>query len=458
MNPFTGRRFQRTLNTVLTVIVVLLAARVSTRYTLDHDWTAGQRNTLSAGSRQQLAAMPDEIRFLVFDYPGSEARPVIEAFVARYQRAKANVRLQFIDPGAEPVKARDYGITQPGAAVLEYQGRHEALVQMSEPVVSAVLQRLADASERYVLFLQGHGERSLDTIPGKTQYDLAQLREALTAKGLKLLPLNLVATPKIPDNASALVIATPTQELLDGELARIRDYVAAGGNLLWLADPDVPAGLVELQQQLGVRWLDGTVIYANYQAVGARSPVEFFATDYPPHPVTAAFTRLTAFPLARALEYDTARTPKVAGWTYQPLLQTGQDAWLETGRLDGEVNFEPDQGDRPGPLTLGLTLSRERPAADGQPPRVQRIALVGDGDFLSDLMLARHGNQALATALVQWVASRDVQIGIEVPKAPDIALDLPPWAFWLYGAGFTAVIPLLLLGIGITRWTIRRRR
>lgn len=458
MTTKTGRRLQRTLNTVLIVIVVLLAARVSVRYSVEYDWTAGHRNTLTAGSRQQLAQMPDEIRFLVFDYPGSEARPIIEAFVSRYRREKADVRLEFIDPGAQPVKAREYGITQPGAAVIEYQGRHESLAQMSEPAVSGVLQRLADARERYVLFLQGHGERSLDTLPGKTQYDLAQLRDALTEKGLKLLPLNLVATPKIPDNASALVIATPTQTLLDAELARIREYVAAGGNLLWLADPDYPAGMAELAAQLGIRWLDGTVIFANYAAVGARSPVEFFATDYPPNPVTANFRSLTSFPLARALEYDRPDLPKPPGWTYQPLVQTGADAWLETGRLDGEVNFEPGQGDRPGPLTLGLTLTRDLPARDGQPPRVQRVAVIGDGDFLSDLMLARHGNRQLATTLLQWIASRDAQIDIEVPRAPDVALDLPPWTLWLYGVGFTAVIPLLLLGFGIGRWMIRRRR
>lgn len=459
MNKTTGQRLQRTLNTVLIIIVVLLAARVSTRYKVEQDWTWGQRNTLGAGSRQQLAQMPDEIRFLVFDYPGSDARTGIEAHVARYQRVKSNVRLEFIDPGADPIKARDYGIKQPGEAVIEYQGRHESLSQMAEPAISAVLQRLADASERYVLFLQGHGERGLEAGSGTTQYDYTQLREALTEKGLKVLPLNLVTSPTIPDNASALVIATPSQSLLDGEIARIRDYIEAGGNLLWLADPDYPAGLPELAQQLGVRWLDGTVIFANYEAVGARSPVEFFATAYPPHAITQSFRSLTSFPLARALAFDPATTPTTAGWRREPIIQSGSDAWLETGRLDsGEVAFEIEQGDIAGPLTIGLALTRDLAATPTRPKRVQRVALVGDGDFMSDLMLARHGNRQLATALMQWIASRDAQITIDVPKAPDVALDLPPWAFWLYGAGFTVILPLLLLGYGVGRWMIRRRQ
>lgn len=458
MKKNTGRRLQRVFNTVLIVVVVLLAARVSTRYKAEYDWTYGNRNTLSAGSQQQLAQMPDEIRFLIFDYPGSEARREIEAYVARYQRVKANVRLEFVDPGAEPVRARDYNIKQPGEAVIEYQGRHESLVQMSEQVISGVLQRLADATERYVLFLQGHGERGLDAAVGKTQYDLSQLKEALTEKGLKVLPLNLVSTPKIPENASALVIATPTQTLLDSEIDRIREYVEAGGNLMWLADPDYPPGLDAIANLLGVRWLNGTVIYANYAKVGAGSPVEFFATRYPPNAVTQTFKSVTSFPLARAIEFDTPKTPKAAGWVYVPIIQTGDDAWLESGKLDGEVTFNAESGDFLGPLTIGLTMTRDVPATATQPKRVQRVALFGDGDFMSDLMLPRYGNKQLATTLVQWLSSRDAQIAIDVPKAPDVSLDLPPWAFWLYGAGFTAIIPLLLLGYGVGRWLIRRRQ
>lgn len=458
MSQHSGRRLQRALNVVLIVAVVLLAARVSTLHKREYDWTAGNRNTLTAASQRQLAQMVDEIRFLVFDYPGSELRREIEAYVARYRRAKANVRLEFIDPGADPIRTRDYNIKRPGEAVIEYQGRHESLTQLSEPVISAVLQRLADAEQRYVLFLQGHGERSLDVLIDETRYDLSQLKEALTEKGLKVLPLNLVATQKIPENASALVIATPTQTMVDSEVDRIREYVAAGGNLLWLADPDNPPGLETVARMLGVQWLDGTVILASYAKVGAGSPVEFFATRYPANPVVPTFKSITSFPLARAIRHDAATAPAADRWTYTPIVEAGSDAWLETGRLDGEVSFDAASGDLPGPLTIGLAMTREIPAANDQPKRVQRVALFGDGDFLSDLMLSRYGNRQFATTLIQWLSSRDAQIDIEVPKAPDVSLDLPPWAFWVYGAGFTAILPLLLFGIGISRWLIRRRR
>lgn len=457
----TSRRFQRRLNTVLILLVVMLAAAASTRYRIEADWTYGNRNTLTDGSRRQLGAMPDAIRFLVFDYPNSETRGEVQALVARYQRIKSNTSLEFVDPGAEPARARSYKISRPGVAVLEYQGRHEVLEQLNEADIVASLQRLADAGERYVLFLQGHGERSITVGPGNTQYDLLKLADALGQKGLKVLPLNLLTTPKIPDNTSALVIASATQALLDGEIATIRDYVERGGNLLWLTDPDYPAGLAPLAQALGIRWLDGTVIFANYAAVGSPSPAVFLTASYPSNEITGnaagRFANITSFPLARAIEFDSPGTPKAAGWRYAPVIETQADAWLESGSIEGEVAY--DQGrDIRGPLTIGLSMTRELPARGDQAKRNQRIALFGDGDFLSDLMLERDGNKALATALLQWLASRDALIDVDVPRAPDIALNLPPWAFWLVGAGFTAIIPLLLLGFGIGRWLIRRRQ
>jgi len=458
MKKTSARRFQRTLNTVLIFVVVGLAAFVSTRYKVELDWTYGNRNTLTAGSQAQLAQMPEEIKFLIFDYPGTEGRTEIAAMIARYQRFKKNVVLEYVDPGAEPVRAREYNVTQPGQAVVEYKGRHESLVQMSETVISNVLQRLADSTERYVLFVRGHGERSTDVAVGKTQFDISQLGEALTQKGLKVLPLDLLNTPRIPENAAALVLASPTQSLADGEVTLINDFVKNGGNLFWITDPDYPVAMGDLDKTLGIRWQEGTVIFANYAQLGSPSPAVFFTNSYPPNAVTQEFKSLTAFPLARSIEFDTQNVPKAEGWTYVPIVKTKDDAWLEKNKLEGEVKFNPEAGDLPGPLTIGLTMTRDIPPTEDQPKRVQRIALFGDGDFLSDLMLSRYGNKQLATTIVQWVSSRDAQINIDVPVAPDVSLFLPPWAYWLYGAGFTAIIPLLLLTFGVGRWLIRRRQ
>jgi len=176
---------------------------------------------------------------------------------------------------------------------------------------------------------------------------------------------------------------------------------------------------------------------------------------------------VTAFPLVRALKVD-----KAGDWQSQPLLQTDSKSWLETGGLKGEITFDEKSGDIKGPLTIGVTLTRElknpaaKPGADAAKPdatkdeqkaRTQRLVLIGDSDFLSDANLDALGNKQLGLNIVQWLAARDAQLNIDVPKAPDTALYLPNWATWLIGFGYVLVLPALLLGYGVTRWAVRRR-
>lgn len=455
MKPSHAKRIQQIINALLILLVVVAIGILSNRYKIEADWTYGSRNTLTAASQKFLATLKDPVQVIVFDYPNSSNRQDIEAWIGRYQRFKKNVSLEFVDPSADPARVKKYEISAPGEAVIEYQGRHETLQQMSESAVTGALQRLSESGEHYIVFLEGHGERNPVTAVGNTQNDITQLGEALKGKGLKVQTLNLVKTPSIPDNTSVLVIASPTKTLLEGEERLINEYLDRGGNLLWLTDPELPAGLPEVTKKLAVTWQNGFVIFADYAALGAPNPAVFYATDYPPNEVTRDFRDVAAFPLSRSIGID-PDVSKHGGWTQVPIVQTNERAWLETGKVEGGVSFDPDKGDIGGPLNIGVIETRDRKGADGKPAK-QRVALFGDSDFLSDANLATLGNKQFALNVIQWLAARDAQINIDVPKAPDTVLRLPGWAFWVIGAGYTLGLPLLLLGYGVVRWLVRRR-
>lgn len=456
MKPTNSKRLQQLVNLLLILVVAGLAGWLSTRYKFEADWTYGSRNTLTEASQKFLGTLKGPVTMMVFDYPNAENRTEIEAVAHRYARFKPDFRLEWVDPGREPARVKKYNVASRGEAVLEYQDRHENLRQLSEATVTGALQRLADAGEYHVVFLEGHGERGTQAEAVAAQTDMTQFAEALAGKGLKVQPLNLVKTPKIPDNTSVLVIASPTKTLLDGEVKLIDDYVQNGGSLLWLTDPELPPGLDPLAKTLGITWQNGFVIFADYAEIGAPSPAIFYATDYPPNAVTQDFRDITAFPLARSVTWEQDPT-KRNGWTPVPLVQTNDHAWLESGKLEGGISFDAASGDIAGPLTIGLSLTREHKGADGK-AKTQRVVVFGDSDFLSDANLKQYGNEALGLNIMQWLASRDTQLNIDVPKAPDASLRLPGWATLAIGLGFTLALPLLLLGTGITRWMLRRRR
>ncbi|MGH8539428.1 MAG: GldG family protein [Stenotrophobium sp.] len=446
---------QQLLSGGLFIAVLIMLGWLSTRYKTEVDWTAGHRNSISAASMKLLKSMPDPVKFIAFIPSGdADIRNGLQFDIERYKRDKKNITLEFVDPSAQPKQARDLNVTAPGEVVVEYQGRHETLSATTEPVITGALQRLAYSGEQWVVFLEGEGERSISSDTDQTA--LTKFAGALRDKGLKVQALNLVKSPRIPDNTSVLVLASPSSRLLPGEVKMIQDYVDNGGNLLWLADPDYPTGADALANDLGVAWQNGYAIFPDYQLIGTGNPGFYAATDYPPNPVTQGLDQVTLFPLVRSLVAD--KTSK-SGWQAQPLLKTNEMSWLATGDISKGVTGKKP-GDIAGPLNIGMTLTREYkdPKDAAAKPKPQRVALIGDSDFLSNGFLGQLGNQQLGINLIQWLASRDAQLNIDIPKAPDTSLYLPGWAVIAIGGGFVLLLPLLLIGGGVTRWVIRRRK
>ncbi|MDT0495764.1 Gldg family protein [Algiphilus sp. W345] len=451
---------QHLLTILLVPAIILALGWLSVRYQTDFDWTAGNRNSLTEASERLLDAMPDEIVFTAYVYPDGEQQRLIELDLRRYQRLKDNIRIDYVDPSRNPQQTQEAGITMAGEVVASYQGRTETLRELTEPVVSAALQRLSASSEQWIVFLEGHGERAID---GQEPGAFGRFAETLKSKGLKARGLNLAATPTIPDNTSVLVIASPQRALLPGEVELIRQYVDGGGNLIWLSDPD-SAPIPGLAETLGVNWLSGIAVFPDFQYTSG-DPAVLLANQYPPHPITRQLAYISMFPYVHSLE-----AKPDSGWTALPIVQTGPVAWLESGDLSQAVDFDPQSGDVGGPLNVAMSLTRnvEPPKADDgdgdgdesetAKARQQRVILVGDADFASNVYYEQVGNSELSINLVQWAAARDKQLDINVPKVPDSSLYLPNWLLYLLILGFVIVLPLALIVFGVIRWAVRRRR
>lgn len=500
MNQKRNKLFQQILNVLLVIVIVGLLGWLSNRYKTEFDWTYGHRNTLSQPSQKLLKTLPGPIHFYAFIYNNAtDKRENIKEGVNRYKEFKHNVTLTFVDPSRQPQMVKKFGITQPGQLVVEYDGRHEVLDQASEPKVSNALERLSVKNAPFVVFLGGHGERS---IHDKDQNGYTDFAKTLKNKGMKVLELNLALLPQIPYNTSVLVIASPKSALLPAERKVIADYVNFGGNLLWLADTDNPPYPSALAKQLGITWQNGYAVFPNYRELGTGNPGIYLAARYPQNPITKDLKEITVFPFVRSLA-----TINLSGWHTMPLLTTSQDSWLEASKkTQGEIVFNPKIGDIPGPLTIGLAETRDvklpkeyleakakalaaakaekdrlmgngtassgsqpvSAASTAKPPAVkpilhdkikeQRVVMIGDADFLSNGNVNVLGNRDLGVDVINWLASRDNSLNISIPVAPDRNLYLPGWVRWLISFGYIIILPLLLILFGVARWVVRHRR
>lgn len=450
---------QHLITILLVPAIIVVLGWLTVRYQTEFDWTAGNRNSLTEPSQRLLASMPDEITFTAFVYSDGDQQRSIEADLQRYLRVKDDIAIEYVDPSRDPQRTREAGVMMTGEVIVEYQGRKETLRELTEPAITGALQRLSSGGEHWVVFLEGHGERSIDSQdPGAYQ----RFAESLRGKGLKVRGLNLATDATIPDNVSVLVIAAPQRALLAGEIELLKQYVARGGSLIWLSDTD-SVDIPGLDEALGVQWQGGIAVFPDFQYTSG-DPAVLLADRYPAHPVTKQLGYISIFPYVHSVE---ARPD--SDWTGLPIVQTGAVAWLETGDLSQAVDFNPEDGDVGGPLTVAMSLTRDVEATSDdtdaedndeadKPAHQQRVVLVGDADFASNVYYEQLGNSDLAMNMVQWAAARDNQISIDVPKVPDSSLYMPNWLLLTLSLLFVIALPLALVVYGVVRWAVRRRR
>jgi len=498
-------RLQHWVFVALWSALVVLAGWLAQEHPLEFDWTAGGRNTLSEASLRLVERLEAPVRITAYARPDEVLRKRIEDLVARYRRARPDrFELEFVNPDREPERVRELGISFDGTLVVRYRGRMEKVDTLSEQALSTALQRLLRAGERKLVFLAGHGERNPE---GAANHDLGRFVRDLRERGIRTATLNLAQTPEIPPDTGALVIASPATAFLPGEARIVRAWVERGGNLLWLLDPgEGLRGLEGLAELLGLEVLPGVVVDANAPLFGLQDPSFVVVARYPAHEITAHMKLITLFPRAAALE---ARQDGDAGkgWRADSVLRTLPRAWNETGPIRGEVRLDPERGERAGPLTLAVALTRPRPAtADGDdsdeakasgtaaggedaeagekgPPDgeeakeekrdgtaedgssgdgarrgEQRVLVVGDGDFLANAYLGSGGNQDLGLAMINWLLHDDALVQVPARGAPDRTLALGRTAATLIALGFLAVLPFGLILTGVAIWWRRSRR
>lgn len=456
-------RTQNIIFTILFLSVIGLLAWLSLRYNVQADWTASNRNTLSATSTELLNVIKAPLSITAYVNEDENLRRRIDDLVKRYQRYKPDIQFSFVNPETEPDAARRLGITRNGEIIIDYEGRSEHLKELSEQAFSNAIQRVVRGSEHWIVFLEGHGERKAR---GEANHDLEAWVRQLESIGLKVQSLNLAKTPEIPNNTAVLVIAGPQVDLLPGEVKLINDYIDKGGNLLWLSDPGSIHGLEPIAEKLGIEFQPGMIVDPTTQGFGINDPRFAIVTEYPYHPVTQGFNMVTLYPQAAAIDLEVPQ-----GWEGKALLETVDRSWSETDEIKGKIKFDKGK-DIPGPLTIGIELHRNlstthrnenstAPTVDknkADTKTEQRIIVVGDGDFLSNAYLGNGGNLDMGLAMVNWLSHDDTFITIPAKTAPDTNLELTRTAQMLIGFGFLFVFPLALVGSGIFIWMKRRKR
>ena len=289
---------------ILFLILVVILGYLAHQYRYAKDITQASRNLLTQGSVEVLEQMRDPVNITVFatnDDPsrGDTFRKGMLDFIARYQRAKQDIRLTFINPTEEPKLAQEANIKQDGEVVVEYNKRTEHIFPpIVEQDMTNLLVRLSRSNTKPVMFLDGHGERHLQ---GIKNHDIGEFGKQLESKGFKFANPDLTIAQDVPSNGAMLVIASPQVDVAEIEAKKIKAYIQSGGNVLWLLDDDNLHGLDEVAEYLGIKVSPGIAVDMSAQQYGADAKIAFNSV-YGDHAITRNFQLRTLFPEAHEVD------------------------------------------------------------------------------------------------------------------------------------------------------------
>ncbi len=473
-----------TLAVVSTLIVlgILIGINyVASRQNKRWDLTASGQYTLSEQTAKVVGSLDAPLRMTVFaregDFPRYRDR--LDGYV--YLSNKVDV--EYVDPDKNPARAEQAGIQSYGTIAIEYKGRVERVVSDSEQEITNAIIKVVTGSEKKVYFVQGHGEKD-PTASDRSGYNAVKTALERDNFGVDKLVL---AQEEIPSDATVLVVAGPTVDLLEPEVDKLRQFLRRGGKALFMVDPpasvDAPAlsNLRALLGEWGVQLGDDVVVDASGlgQLFGADASVPVVAPPYPSHPITDGFSLITAYPFTRSV---TAAADAPEGRQARSFAETGRRSWAEMniasllGGGKGEVTLDEDKGDKPGPISIAAATSapaEEPPAGDDaaagdnaneddsqaeeeKSKPEARVAVIGDSDFAANYALGIQGNRDFFMNVINWLAQQENLISIR-PKDPEdrritLTADQQARLTWFS----LLVVPGLIIAAGIYTWWRRR--
>ena len=440
-------KIQNAIFYALLIVIVTLLAQFSLKTNRSVDWTANSKNSLSDTTIELLSQLQDGITIQAFISTKNDYRTALEDHLSRYKKVNDNLNIEYINPDFSPDLVRQHNIQQQGEMIISHGTQQIHVFDLSEQSLTNALISVSRNKEQWLVFIEGHGERSPF---GQENYNLSTWAEQLKQKGFKLQTLNLVEHSQIPTNTAILIIASPEKPWLEGEISIIKDYISTGSNVLWLAAPNTHQHLSALAEQLDVEFISGTIIDPNTQLLGINDPTFSLVNDYANHPIGEATSTVTLFPKAVAMETSSTQSD----WQKISLLNSQDNVWSKANAIDKETVLKFELGiDTMGPLSLGYILSRVH-----TDEKEQRIAILGDSDFVSNSYIGNAANLELGIALVNWLAEDDELISIPIKTTIDNSLDLSRTQSMMIGLGFLIVMPLALFGIAFIIWRQRRRR
>jgi ABC-type uncharacterized transport system involved in gliding motility auxiliary subunit len=434
----------------LSVFIILgLINFLAVRYPTRVDLTETGLYTLAPQSRQLVKNLVQPVKVWVFERDG---KPEERALLENYRQQGKNFSYEYVDPQIQLGLAQKFNVQSLGEIYLEAGDERKLLPGANEQPLTEIrltnaLQQITTKFSAQVYFVQGHGEQPLTG----EQNSLSQALSVLTEKSFTPQALNLAQTT-IPEDATVVVLAGARRGLLPSEATALNNYLNRGGSLFLAIDPTINLGIDSLLKSWGIT-LDNRLAVNPAGAAVGLGPAVILVDNYGQHPITKDFGNgISLYRGARPIE-----TTIVEGVQATPLLLTSPQSWAESDLKDENLNFDP-KSDRPGPLTLGVAMSRQATTSSNSKPLESRLVVIGNSDFITNNQFSQQLNGDVFINSISWLSKQEgaSQLSVSPKEAKNRRINLQAAQSSILSWTALGFIPFIGLVGAVILWWLRR--
>lgn len=437
----------------------------------DIDVTANKLFTLSEESKKQVKGVDKKVTIHLIGF--SEETALVD-LAKQYTKQNGNIVCDIIEDIQDRVDLKNkYSITdETQVIIIETEENNKILtpdelysydyttyqqMDLSEQKLTNAIVDLTLANKPKIYFLTGHNEYGLST-------HLQVLNAYLVNEVNEVETLNLLVKDAVPEDASLLVIANPTQDFSEREVEIITNYINIGGNILWMKDAEGLGNTYPNMQKIldlyGAKINDGVILEQDSDRIALQTPnyiipnitstkaTKDIATD-------GGILLMNAGRLAIA-DDETLETLKV---TNETILTTSKQALFRTDLSNGTTT--KSSSDEEGTWTVATKLTKQI-----EENRNSTLYVIANTLFVTDYTITVGSNQQYAIGFsnnrdyilntIAELTNREDSISIRkdtgvvtytATEKQDIIIKVI-----IFG------MPTLIILAGIIIWQIRRRK
>lgn len=449
------------------VVVNLVVTALPAKYT-SIDCSATKLYSLTNDTKDRVSKLDEDITIYVLNSKKSKDAKIDET-INRYKDLSSHIKVKYVDPATNPKFYQDYTDTTPttNSLIIESKNRSKVIdyndiyeydsssyyygyqsqssitgYDAEGQITSAIEYVTMDADELPVIYqITGHNETEIGS----------NFQSVVSKANANLKSLELFNEEKVPEDATAIIINSPTVDFNEEDAQKVIDYLNGGGKAMIVgcyAYNDELTNFNKILAAYNVSFKTG-VVAENDSSKYYQNPLYLLptieTTDYTSD-ATDGYVFLAG---SCAISYP-EDTDDV---TYTKLLSTSDSAVLKKD-WKNITTSKAEDADENGPFTTGLAVNDSSTGASivvfGTPYVVDDSydnAVSGNNaDMFKDVISSMTGNVELASSVIPVKDYTLSNITINTLQAV------------ITGLIIMIAVPILLIIIGIVVWTMRRKK